>query len=580
MIIASILTLAILFQDVLVLILTDQAYKTKQGEHNTLLESFLDTEQYSYIKDRNFKIIKEVEPRENLEVDAETVINVSCVALKDSEIYSVINGVKIILTAGEVRGDLQIYSGQYVTPSASFNAYSVGKVRFFSNHGEEYEEFKGGEIIIKPYVNNSEILFNGQSSYIVPNVDTNNVVSLLSPQTDYGLGKAKMCIVKKNYAETAPASTQNDQSNPRFTPQLHGTVDYINGEFKSEKSDYYLLLSGAKIKKEDVDVFDGFVMPNNSLAAYNSYTSDGYSSAVITTNWKTPVHADFKQQAYYQGYNGRIFNVTGFYSTYIDFTFTYTNSATGDFAFPQSTVVDRAEWCDIGSNGTTTLRVYLKNPNAFFGYKLFYSNDNRLVIAFKERPDVYSPHVVIDPGHGGQDCGAIAINGTYEANINLNIAMGIKAALESYGYRVTILRTDNTYISLDDRQLAARNLGGDIFVALHNNSSPGPALSGTEVYYYRAYSKPLAASIHNRLAVTWRAIYANMPDMQSAVIAADGGVRFYPFQVTRVEECPAVLVECGYLSNEIEGNLLSTPEVQQSMSQAVALGIYDYFGNI
>ncbi len=579
-IISLVLTLAILAEDMLVLVLTEQVYKIKNGERNTLLERFLDNDNYSYIKDKSFKIIKEVEPYNNLEVEAETVINVSAVALKDSELYAVINGVKIVLTPGEIKDELQIYTGQYVTPSASSEKYSVGKMRVFSQHKNDYEEFKGGEIIIKPYIGDAQFIYNGETGYTVPETDENNTVLYMSPQTDYGLGRARMCIFVKNHAETAPSSTGDDRSNPRFTPQLHGTIDYVTGEFKKGENDYYTLLSGVITKKENVQVFDGYVLPNNSVASFDSVTASGYTNAVVTTGWKVPVNCDFKPQAYYQGYNGRIFNVNEFNSPFFDVTFKYTNSATGSFDFPQSGVVSHAEWINVGENGTTTLRIYLRDAHKFYGYRLFYGTDNRLVISVKEKFDIASPHVVLDPGHGGSDCGAIAVNGTYEANINISIALKAKAMLEGFGYRVTILRTDNRYISLDDRQEAARNIGGDIFVAIHNNSSPHPELSGTEVYYYRAYSQPLAKAIHSRLAVTWQTVYANMPDMRQKVIAADGGVRFYPFHVTRVEECPAVLVECGYLSNEVEAGLLCTEEIQQYMAQSVALGINDYFNNM
>ena len=579
-IIALVLTLAIVAQDIFVLMLTEYIYKIKNGEHNSTLERFLANDNYSYLKDRYFKIVKEVEPSDRLEVDAETVIEVTVIALKNSDLYAVINGVKFELKGGETKKDLQVYIGQYVTPSASATAYSVGKLRVFAHHKNDYEEFKGGEIIIKPYKTDSQLIVEGEGSYVVPKVDENDVVKPLSPQNNYGDGMAHMCIYVNNYSETAPSSTGDDHSNPRFTPQLHGTIDYVTGDFHYEDTDYYVLGSGVITKKENVQLFDGYVMPQNSVASYSAATDGAYTNAVVTTNWKVPINADFKQQAYYKGYNGRIFNVNEFNAPFIDFTFKYTNSAEGGFEFPNSSVVTYAEWIDIGNGGTTTLRVHLKDPKRFYGYKMFYSADNRLVIAFKEKPNVNAPHVVLDPGHGGHDCGAIAVNGTYEANINLNIALRVKQMLESYGYRVTILRTDNVFVSKDDRQTAARTLGADIFVSIHNNSSPQNTLSGTEVYYYRAYSKMLAQSIHSRLAVSWQNIYADNPEMQSKVIARDGGVRFYPFQVTRVEECPAVLVECGYLSNATEASLLCTPQVQEMMSQSIAFGINDYFTSI
>ena len=64
--------------------------------------------------------------------------------------------------------------------------------------------------------------------------------------------------------------------------------------------------------------------------------------------------------------------------------------------------------------------------------------------------------------------------------------------------------------------------------------------------------------------------------MQSRIVPADGGVRYYPFKVTRIEECPAVLIECGYLSNGTECSRLCLPAVQESMADAIARGILLY----
>ncbi|MBE6828346.1 MAG: N-acetylmuramoyl-L-alanine amidase, partial [Ruminococcaceae bacterium] len=393
-------------------------------------------------------------------------------------------------------------------------------------------------------------------------------------------GGAYMCEVTYDSAETVPAETNDAKSDPRYTPYPQGSVDYITGEFQYEDKDYFVLLSGVKVRKEHVSAFDGYIMPSNTVSAYNSFTRDGYTSAILTMNWKAPFVSDFKEQNYYRGYAGRLFNVNEFRSSYIDFRFNYTNACEGEFDFPESGVVKNAKWVDIGNKGTSTLRVYLRNSNVFYGYRAYYSDDNRLVIQFKERPDTSSPHIVIDPGHGGKDCGAIAANGTFESVINLRIASMLKKDLESVGCRVTILRTDNSFYSLDERQLMARKAGGDIFVSLHNNSNTSPVLSGTEVYYYRAVSKKLAQSIHTELASTWKTVYGEMPEMMSRVVADDGGVRFYPFQVTRIEECPAVLIECGYLSHPTECEMLCRDDVQQYMAQAVANGIINYFNNL
>lgn len=155
----------------------------------------------------------------------------------------------------------------------------------------------------------------------------------------------------------------------------------------------------------------------------------------------------------------------------------------------------------------------------------------------------------------------------------------VKSNLESSGVRVLLTRTDDTYYTLSQRNNMARRSGADVLISLHNNSNTSSSLSGTEVYYYRAMSKPLAARIHSRLVSAWQPIYSDNPTMYNKIVAADGGVRYKSFHVIRVEECPAVLVECGYLSNATECSMLCNQDVQSAMAKAVSDGIIDYLNS-
>lgn len=538
-------------------------------------------ETYNYVIIYKLEIIKAVDPAADIKADAGKQMPITALALKDSSVQAVINGVTIELSPDTSSSEQFVnYSAFFTVPSASSKPKNLGKIIFNAKNGGHDDSVTGGSIIVNPYNIADIVIQQGQGAVIPPQITGNDVVNVLSPEADHGRGQAHMCIVTSNYGETMPDNKIDDKSDPRYTPEPKGTIDYITDEFKYEKDEYYILLSGMKIKKTDVRAFNGYIMPTNTISAYKSYTSGGYTNAILTMNWKVPFLSEMKQQSYYRGYAGRNFNVSSFTASYIDFNFKYTNAASGSFDFSSSSVVSHAEWIGIGDKGTTTLRVYFKNAGKFYGYKAYYSNDNRLVIQFKERPNTASPLVVIDPGHGGNDCGAIAVNGTYEAHLNLRIAAMVKSNLESAGYRVHILRTGDNSISLDDRQAMGRKLGGDIFVSIHNNSSPSSSLSGTEVYYYRAHSKALASSIHARLAGAWREIYADNPQMSNKAVADDGGVRYYPFRVTRIEECPAVLVEGGYLSNPTECEYVCNSDVQQRLAKAISDGIINYFNNL
>lgn len=528
-----------------------------------------------------YQVIQSVSPTKNLTVEGSTKIEMQAVALKGAHVSATIGKTKISFTEVETDAaaiakagvDFVEYIGYYTAPEATEKKRNLGRIKFSASYND-YTEKKNGATV---YVNAAEpkkIPVNeGQGIVRVPPISGDGYVEVLTPSSDCGLGKTRMCTVNVPFSETASNSAGNDKSDPLCTPLLKGTVDYITGEARYDDKTYYLLNSGVKIQQKECNVVDGYILTSNTISAYKSYTENN-TNIILTENWKVPFNTEMKKQDYIKGYSGRAHNVASFTASYIDFVFSYTNAAEGSFDLSGSNVVKRAEWVNIGVGGKTTLRVHLKKAGVFYGYRAYYSSDNRLVISFNNRPESVDAAVVaIDPGHGGSDPGAIGVNGNYESKLNFSIAKKIQANLEALGVQVIMLRTGDVYSSLDDRQLAARECGADLFVSLHNNSSTSNALSGPEVYYYRANAKPLASAIHKRLVTAWQSIYADDSAMRKK--ADNGAVRYYPFRVTRIEECPAVLVECGYLSNAKECSSISSSVNQDLLAKAVANGIAD-----
>lgn len=527
---------------------------------------------FTYTVKYKFSVIKEYSPRGNLALNGGMMLDISAKALTGAKVYAIVGNSTVNLTADKNSNEIfKSYTGYYSLPNISDKKETIHKIYICAEFGNHKEKIEAGSLTVLKSRINEYTVKNGEGDIINPEISSDGVVRILSPKTDHSNGMASMCIVKKNYAEIVPAQTADDRSDPRYSPFLAGTVDYITGECKFDDQEYYTLLSGVKIDKKNVDAFTGYIMPMNTVSSVNA----NGSTLTLTMNWKVPFVSEIKEQSYFTGHASRAFNVKAFTSSYIDFVFKYTNAASPNVSFPSSTVVSHARWLDIGKDGTSTLRVFLRNRGTYYGYKAYYSPDNRLVIAFKEKPVNGNTLVAIDVGHGGKDCGAIGANGVYESEINMKIANEIRNALEANGIKVRLTRYDDEFYTLDERQDFARASGADLFVALHNNSSETPSLSGTEVYYYRANSQPLAKSIHSRLVNTWKNIYFDNSIMLEKVVPKDGGVWFYPFQVTRIEECPAVLVECGYLSNPIECNMLCAPENQTAIGQSVADGIID-----
>lgn len=527
-------------------------------------------------------ILRAVSPTENLSADGGMLLEVTAEAAKDAKVSVTLGKLSVTLTPTSETADgtgFVTYTGAFTLPAGKPKKQSLGTLRFTAEVNGQVGTLSGANVTVNALQYADIPIDVGQGTVKPPVISGEGKVDVLSPETDYGRGTARILRVTADYAETCPGNTANDQSSPLCTPFLGGTYDYITGEGTFDGKAYYITKSGYKVEQADSESFDGYVLPTNTASVYKSYTS-GESHVILTMNWKVPFVSELKPQAYHKGYTDRVFNVTNCTAQYIDFTFYYTNAAEGSVDFSGSNVVKSAEWRSIGETGTTTLRVYLRQNGKFYGYRAYYSSDNRLVLSFRNKPkSVRNAVVAIDPGHGGRDCGAIAVNGAYESALNLRVSALLKQKLEAQGVRVVIFRTNDVYLSKDERRQKARESGADAYISLHHNSSPSSTLSGTEVYYYRAYSKPLAASIHANLAASWQDIYKNNAAMRAKVIPQDGGVRYYPFGVTRVEECPAVLVECGYLSNTAECDACYDPVNQDKTAEAICRGILNYLKN-
>jgi N-acetylmuramoyl-L-alanine amidase len=184
-------------------------------------------------------------------------------------------------------------------------------------------------------------------------------------------------------------------------------------------------------------------------------------------------------------------------------------------------------------------------------------------------PPVNSPQVpkgrlvvMIDPGHGGKDPGAIGIGGLREKNVILPISQRVAAILEQQGIQVILTRTSDYFVDLAPRVDMARQKRADLFVSIHANSIANrPDVNGLETYYFDSGQR-LAQTIHNNI-------------LQSLDIN-DRRVRKARFYVLRKNTIPAVLVEVGFVTGVEDAPRLGTPAYQNQMAQAIANGILQY----
>ncbi len=171
------------------------------------------------------------------------------------------------------------------------------------------------------------------------------------------------------------------------------------------------------------------------------------------------------------------------------------------------------------------------------------------------------PVIVIDPGHGGADWGAT--DGNKEKDAVLAIGSQVAKILELHGLKAILTRNGDYFIGLDRRVEIARESKADLFVSIHANYFDRPEAMGVETYSYGSGNKlaeVIQQSIVRRLAVV------------------DRGTKTARYLVLRKSTIPAVLVETGFISNDLESAMLATPEYRNRMADAIARGILQYLG--
>jgi len=207
------------------------------------------------------------------------------------------------------------------------------------------------------------------------------------------------------------------------------------------------------------------------------------------------------------------------------------------------------------------------------------------ILRCRALPEANPRIVVIDPGHGGRDTGAIARDGTREKDVVLPIARKVAERLRRSGLVVYLTRSSDVFVSLDQRVAAARKRKADLFVSIHANASGAKSIAGAETFLLTpkgtrsTYSnkKQVQASSgngfdKNNARLAW--------EIQKQIVAASGctdrGVKHARFLVLRKAPCPAVLVETGFLTNSREARLLRSEGYRDKIARGVAEGILRY----
>ncbi len=215
--------------------------------------------------------------------------------------------------------------------------------------------------------------------------------------------------------------------------------------------------------------------------------------------------------------------------------------------------------------------------------------------------------IMLDPGHGGHDPGAIGPNGVREKDVVLDVARRLRDKLAGRGVDVQMTRADDTFIPLTGRTRLANERRADLFVSIHANASRNRHVYGVEAYYLRekadgsawAYAAAgglpppvdeglMAGSSRTLKAIVWDLLHAERRreavelgmrlcrSLREQAQTRSRGVRGARFQVLRTAAMPAVLIEVGYLTNQEEEARLGDPAYRDALAESLANGLLQY----
>jgi N-acetylmuramoyl-L-alanine amidase len=232
--------------------------------------------------------------------------------------------------------------------------------------------------------------------------------------------------------------------------------------------------------------------------------------------------------------------------------------------------------------------------------------------AFAANTDTQDKHkisrIIIDPGHGGKDPGAIGPAGEKEKDITLAVSKELAARLHEDGYEILLTRKDDTFIPLEKRTAFANKKKADLFISVHVNANDKVSLRGVETYFLNLTTDASALKVAERenaiasksmsdlqfiikdLTLNARINESSRfaSSIQKSIISSlgkaghinkDHGVKQAPFYVLMGAQMPSILIEAGFITNVTESKLLQKKSYQNSIIKGIISGINLYVTN-
>lgn len=450
---------------------------------------------------------------------------------------------KQIITNEETENasDLYLYSGSFTMPVFDKDT-AIGQIKFTCQFDKTEEIYYSGIITaIKASQNGDEI-------YIAEVVDVP--------------------------AETFNGDTIDDMSAPYNSFLPVGTVDYCSSSSiinEGIEKSYRLLRFGKRVyDNEGIKVYKGTLPSTNTLIVDSCETEGKYTVLSLMYDWKAPFTVELKGQEYADTKSGN-FAVSNQTYTHLEIRFMYCEEIIGNVEFDSENPLFTAGEISYEDN-CALLKLTLKNPGKFYGWRAEYDDDYTLNIRFLEPTRLYTETnneygyglydkvIIVDAGHGGNDSGG-AEDGYTEANSNLAFANILKKELEATGATVIMTRTDNTGYTSSQRRGIIDDYEPDLLISVHRN---GGGSNGFASYYFNAFSMDAAKYVYEATAKT---------DLYRRY----GGTKWHYFFLNRVGICPSVLTENGFLDDEQDRRNMYDADHETACAKAIVKGVIKYF---
>ncbi|MBQ7100236.1 MAG: hypothetical protein IJN81_01285, partial [Clostridia bacterium] len=313
----------------------------------------------------DMELIRSVSPTGTVNAIGGSSLDIAVVAHKSATVTALINGKTISLkrsdefsddATADDSSDYTYFVGSYVLPEGKSTEQNIGKIKINASYSGVTQTVSGASVVVNAKIEappvvelppdttvsvtpvsttdqpvtddtseNSSSEEDGSSQTVTNTATTlptttekpsssTQIFELLTPYENNGVsGKSKMVVVKASLAETLPDTTTNDVSVPYFTPLPEGTVDYVTGTLSYSGINYYVLASGRRVYKTDVEYLSsGYNMPANEIKTVGVKKTSSSTDITFTTRWKVPFNVREKPQSFYEQTAGRPYSVKSF----------------------------------------------------------------------------------------------------------------------------------------------------------------------------------------------------------------------------------------------------------------------------